>query len=335
MPPDVTVLTAVRNGARFLVEMILSIRAQTVGDWEHIIVDDASDDGSAAIVERESEKDGRLRLIRRSESGGPYVAANEGLRAAQGRYIARIDADDVAMPDRLAVQLDYMARHPDLRACGGFHRGLTERGRVFPGSRRFPVLPGVVKWRLCLAADAAHSSAFVERSALVELGGYHPLPLAQDWRLWCELSRRGWLGMVPEVVVYRRVHGERLSDREGLRQAQFADDIARDHLHALSGQKWAPEDVRSLREAAHGKSSSLREGLRALDRWAALWRADESLTPEERDQLKASTQAFRKHHIRRWAESLPVGGPVVRLAGRAGASLRRAGVAVVRPSRGG
>lgn len=321
--PLVTVLTAVRNGARFLPEAIASIRAQSVADWEHVIVDDASDDDSVKIVERAAAEDDRVRLVRRETRGGPYVAANDGLSEARGRYIARIDADDVATPDRLESQHRFLTENTHLRACGGFHRGITTAGEQFPAVRRIPIAPGVLRWRLCMAADAAHSSAFVERAAFEEIGWYAPLPLAQDWRMWCELSRRKWLGIVPEVVVYRRIHDERLTEQDPERQGRFAIDVAQEHIRALSGQQWRTEDVATLRSVAHRRTTPLRDGARVLEQWAALWRADGDLSWDERRELTAWTRGLKRAHIRRWGESLPVTGSLVRFGASAGRSLNR------------
>lgn len=331
--PQITVLTVVRNGSRYLSEALASIRAQSFEDWEHVIVDDASDDSSVEIVERAAAEDDRVRLVRRASSGGPYVAANDGLSLARGQYVARIDADDVATPERLEKQHRFLQQHVTMRACCGFHRGIAATGELFPAERRFPVSPGVLRWRLCMAADPAHSSAFVERDALHDIGGYAPLPLAQDWRMWCELSRRGWLAVFPEVVVYRRVHGERLSELQGPRQQKYAVDVAREHIRALSGHQWAAEDVHVLREVAHRRSAPLLDGVRVVDRWAALWRSDETLSASERAELGSWTKRLKSGHVRRWAESLPVTGSFVRAGTATGRRLNRLRVGVYAESR--
>jgi hypothetical protein len=336
MPPEVTVLTAVRNGARFLQETIASIRGQTVSDWEYVIVDDASDDDTVAIVELEASSDVRIRLLRRTETAGPYVAANDGLGVATGRYVARIDADDVATPGRLALQLRFLADHPELRACGGLHRALLADGGL---SRpiRVPVLPGVLRWRLCMGADPVHSSLFCERSAMNELGGYQPLPMAQDWRLWCRLSRRRWLGIVPDVVVHRRLHPDRLTVQEGSMQSQYALDVAREHIHRLSGADWSPDAVQTLRSASHGLPAAFAFGLQAIDRWANAWRADSSLSPMEGAELNAWTRFLKRRHAVRCAERLPVAGTIVRAGTAVGLTGRRAASGVLRalgPGRG-
>jgi glycosyltransferase involved in cell wall biosynthesis len=332
MPPEVTVLTAVRNGARLLQETIESVRAQTIDDWEHVIVDDASDDDTVGIVERAASSDTRVRLVRRAESGGPYVAANDGIGVAAGRYIARLDADDLAVPDRLERQIRFLSSHAGLRACGGVHRVLTaDHGLSKPVP--VPLRPGVLRWRLCAGADPVHSSLFVERMALTELGGYAPLPLAQDWRLWCELSRRDWLGIVPDVVVHRRIHAERITEREGPRQAELAIDVAREHIRHLTGEEWSVADVETFRNATHGWPAPVAAGIRGINRWAAAWQRDERLDRAERTELRSWTRFLKRRFLLRSSERLPVVGGVIRLGSAGGIAALRAGATLKRSMR--
>lgn len=322
--PLVSVVTAVRNGARFLPEAIASVRAQSMGDWEYIVVDDASDDATRTIAERAATEDVRIRVIRRASRGGPYVAANDALAVAHGRYVARLDADDLATPDRLAIQLRFLDAHPNLRAVGGFHQAISETGEPFRAPRRFPVSPGVLRWRLCFAADASHSSAFFERGALEEIGGYAPHKLAQDWQMWSAFSRRGWLGMVPEVVVCRRIHADRLSEVEQPQQAEHANDVAREHIRSLTGEQWDVADVQLLRDVAHRRGTQLRRGLAVLDRWAQAWSGDAALSRSERDELERWTVSRRRRYVIERAGGAPVIGRVVQalVAGYDGARQR-------------
>jgi glycosyltransferase involved in cell wall biosynthesis len=317
-------LTVVRNGARYLPQTIVSIQAQTIPDWEYVIVDDASEDSTVDVVERAARQDARVRLLKRSEQGGPYVAANEGLAVALGRYVARIDSDDIARRSRLEVQLGFLSEHEHLRACAGFQQRMTSEG-VFLPERHFSAQPGVILWRLCFGADPPHSSAFVERAAFEEIGGYAPLQLAQDWRMWSELSRRNWLGIVPEVVVYRRDHSDRLTIREPRLQDEFGSDVAREHIRILSGEDWSIADVRLLRSLARHEPAPLKAGLRILERWAALWERDERLSEAELNELFEWTTRLRRHHLRRWKESRPVTGSALRLGGRLSVAVRRSG----------
>jgi succinoglycan biosynthesis protein ExoO len=108
--PAVSVIMANYNGARFLGAAIASLRAQTLPDWELIVVDDASSDGSPQIVQAAIAADPRVRLIRQAERSGPGAARNLGLEAATGDWIAIADSDDLMAPERLARLLEFAAR---------------------------------------------------------------------------------------------------------------------------------------------------------------------------------------------------------------------------------
>jgi glycosyltransferase involved in cell wall biosynthesis len=183
MPPEVTVLTAVRNGAGLLPETVSSVRAQTFEDWEYVIVDDASDDETPRVLRELSLTDERIRVVRRSEQGGPYAAANEGVRTAKGRYVVRIDGDDLAEAQRIERQLGYL-KDTGFRACGSFWQRLVDGGRVIPSAARDASSPRVLKWWYCAGHVVAHSTACFEREAFQEIGGYRELSASQDLRMW-------------------------------------------------------------------------------------------------------------------------------------------------------
>lgn len=288
MPPEVTVLTAVRNGARLLPETVASVRAQTFSDWEYVIVDDASDDETPTALGELSRADERIRVMRRSERGGPYAAANEGLRTAKGRYIVRIDADDLAAAGRIERQVDFLKR-TGFRACGSFWQRLID-GKVIPSAARDASSPGILKWWYCSGHVVAHSTACFEREAFEEIGGYRELPASQDLRMWCEFARRDWLAIVPEVLVTVRRPGVITSSSTAL-QEQLAVDVLVDHFNGLSPEPWSEEDVRALRPTWSGQKLSLR--LHSLDRWMSLWRSDDALTTQDARELSRLARAVR------------------------------------------
>jgi glycosyltransferase involved in cell wall biosynthesis len=297
--PEVSVLCTARNADAYIAEMIDSIRAQTHEDWELVIVDDGSTDGTVAVVEGYIATDPRVRLVRRQASGGPYAAANEGLRHTRGRYIARLDADDVSVPHRLERQLAFLREHPELRACTAdvlvYTGGELRPFRV----RNIPTLPGSIKWGLCVRGFLP-STALFDGGALDEIGRYRELPVSQDHRVWCDLARRGWLGAMREVLTYWRVHEGQLSDSRLDLQFRLGAEVVRDHLREL-GSEWTEEDVFALRSVGH-RRVSLRRGISLVRRWQRLWRADDTLTRAERDelaglarrlQLELSRESFR------------------------------------------
>jgi glycosyltransferase involved in cell wall biosynthesis len=279
--PEVTVLTAVRNGAHVLSEAIASVQRQTFTDFEYLIVDDASDDATTEIVTGIMRSDDRIRLIRREESGGPYAAANSGLREARGRFVVRLDADDLALPTRVERQVDYLL-HTGLRVCASFYQTIAPDGRPTSEIGRVESRVRALKWRLGVRHGLTHSTACMERSAIDEIGGYRELPASQDLRMWCEFARREWLGIVPEVLVNLRRPGGVTSNTPEL-QERLALDVQLDHLNALSADVWSEDEARALRPSWTGQSMA--ERLDALARWVRMWQTDDSLDREDRAEL--------------------------------------------------
>lgn len=305
--PDVTVVTAVHNGAEHLAATIASIQAQGLADWEYLIVDDASTDGTAALIAEHARRDPRIRLIPRAARGGPFAAANDGVRQAAGRYIVRTDADDVSLPTRLACQLTFLREHPSARACASYAQGLDASGPM-PGEYYTPPLTsGSLKWYLCLRCPLVHSSACVERAALLQIGGYRELPLAQDLRLWCDLARAGWLAVVPEVLVYFRRHERRVSLAHTEEQKALGKAVVRENVTALTGRDWSPAEADALYAVGHAESFAIPAALEALDHWDRAWAADDHLTPSERAELQALSSFRRRKFLRSNARRQPAG----------------------------
>jgi glycosyltransferase involved in cell wall biosynthesis len=295
--PHVTVLTTAYNAARFLEETIESLQAQTFTDWEHIVVDDASDDETSSIVQRHVDRDARFRLIRRTVRGGPFTAANEGLAHARGRYVARLDADDVFVPARLEKGLRFLAANPQLRACAGFIDvlidGAVHKHRVEP----LPRGVGSVKWSVCVRTFMP-CTLIVEAAALRELGGYVEIPpVAQDHRLTCQLAGRRWLGIVPEVLAHWRKHEAQISSRELDMQSRIANEIVAEHLAEITDQSWSMDDVATLRRIGHA-DLAIRSAFRAIRLFEDTWRADASLTEEERLELAVFVRELRVRHVK-------------------------------------
>lgn len=261
----------------------MSIRRQTFTDWEYVIVDDASDDGTVEIVGAIREEDTRVKLLRRTEPGGPYVAANDGLRVAEGRFIVRLDADDVALPNRIERQLSYLEQ-TGLRACSSSWQRWTATSPPSPAARGPIWSVRALKWRLCVRPQMVHSTACVERAAFEELGGYRELRTSQDLRMWCDLARRDWVGVMPDVLVSvrRDTPGQLTSSMTEMQERQ-AIDVLRDHLEALNGRPWTDEEVRALRPKRSGLP--LRHRLTAIKRWRRSWCDDAGITQDDRREL--------------------------------------------------
>lgn len=246
--PLVTILMPVHNGADFLAEAIDSMLCQSLRDFEFLIVDDASTDSSASIVQNYREP--RIRLIQSRERLKLSGALNLGLDQAQGRYIARMDADDISLPKRLERQVQFLENNSDIGLCGSWIRyfgastALLER----------PVNPDEIRAFTLLDTPFAHPSVMlrrdlVERHQLRFDGSYFP---TEDFELWVRILRHTQAANLPEVLLHYRVHGKSLTGSDWSAMDEQAVRIIRAQL-LLLGIDPTPDELRFHRQLAMGR----------------------------------------------------------------------------------
>lgn len=215
--PRVSVLMAVYNAAPYVRASLESILTQSLGELEVVVVDDGSTDGSGAVVERMAAQDARVRVLRQENRGLP-AALNAGLALARAPLVARMDADDLALPLRLERQAAYLDAHPEVAVLGGFVRTFGQaRGNVW----RYPVGPAAVAAAMPFVNPIAHPAVMFRRAVVEAQGGYDEAnAYGEDYALWAALSARHALDNLPEVVLRYRVHGGQMG-------AVRADDVRR------------------------------------------------------------------------------------------------------------
>jgi glycosyltransferase involved in cell wall biosynthesis len=206
--PAVSVLMGVRDGAPWVVQAIESILGQTFGDLELIVVDDGSTDDTPMLLTR--IQDPRLAVERQAPSGLTR-ALGRALARARAPLIARLDADDVARPDRLAQQTAYLAGHPEVGLLGSAARVVDASGREV-GEIRPPEDDAGLRRALIRRNPFVHSSIVARRPLVTRAGGYDPaFPVAQDYDLWLRLTALTRLGNLPEPLVTRRLVAGRVT----------------------------------------------------------------------------------------------------------------------------
>jgi len=206
--PAVSVLMGVWNGAPRVREAIESVLGQTLGDLELVVVDDGSTDATASILG--SFGDPRVRVTRQRR-GGLTSALRSALGLARAPLVARLDADDVALPERLERQRDFLERHPEVGLLGTAAREVDGIGREV-GVVRPPTEDAALRGALIRHNPFVHSSVMMRRSALEQAGGYDPsFPVAQDYDLWMRMSRVTRMANLPEALVVRRLLPGRIS----------------------------------------------------------------------------------------------------------------------------
>ena len=206
--PRVSVLMSVRNGERWVGEAVDSILGQTFDDLEFIVVDDGSTDSTGAILE--ARKDPRLRVIHQPPSG-LTTSLNRAWRLSGAALLARMDADDVAHPDRLARQVTFLDAHPEVGLLGTGCHEISESREVI-GVIVPPEDDAAIRRVLIRKNPFVHSSVMLRRAALEAAGGYdESLPVAQDYDLWLRMSRLTRMANLPEPLVKRRLTPGRVS----------------------------------------------------------------------------------------------------------------------------
>lgn len=185
--PLISIVMPAYNVAPFIGEAIQSVRAQTHGDWELIIVDDHSADGTGAVVERYAAEDRRIRLIRRAENSGVSASRNVGLKAAHGRFIAFLDADDVWLPEKLTQQVQFMQQESSAVSYHAYRRlsATGKTGRLLKG-------PARVTFETLLRRNAIGiSTVMVDRNLTGDFTFDTSLNRREDLALWLSLTKAG------------------------------------------------------------------------------------------------------------------------------------------------
>lgn len=224
--PTITVAMSVYNSERWLAESISSVLGQTYRDFEFVIVNDGSTDGSLQIIQSFASLDRRVRVIRKTNSG-LADSLNHGIAHAKGTWIARIDADDICEPQRLELQLEFARSHPSLVLLGSGLLEIDEDGHA-RGTYRYPAKhSGLVSYLKGKRRFFPHSSAFFRRASFHRVGGYRPrIKRAQDYDLWLRLSEVGEIACLRPALICIRRHGGQISHDEGGRRQILDSRVA-------------------------------------------------------------------------------------------------------------
>jgi len=211
--PRVSVVMAVRDGAAFLAPAVESILAQNFSEFELIVVDDGSADGTPALLAEFAARDRRVRVLTQSPAG-LITALNHGIAAAAAALIARMDADDIAKPERLARQVDVLAARPEVAVVGSAVELIDRRGKTLR-IRQPPTEAEAVRAALPRANCIAHPTVMMRRDTVVAAGGYrHAFVDAEDYDLWLRIAERHDLINLPEPLLLYREHAGQLTWRD-------------------------------------------------------------------------------------------------------------------------
>jgi glycosyltransferase involved in cell wall biosynthesis len=207
---EISVVLAVYNGELYLKEAIDSILSQTFDDFELILINDGSTDRTENIIK--SYSDPRIVYVLNEENKGLVYSLNRGISLSRGKYIARMDSDDIALPERFRIQYDYMESHPEVGVCGSYIEAFfnvnPQRSIV-----RFPQTDHLIRTYAFFQPPFSHPSVMLKRAVFVdnhvEYSGKYLH--AEDYALWVELLKHTLAHNIPLVLLYYRVHNDSIT----------------------------------------------------------------------------------------------------------------------------
>jgi glycosyltransferase involved in cell wall biosynthesis len=204
--PTVSVLMCVFNGEKYLREAIDSILCQTFTDFEFIIINDKSTDRSVDIIR--SYADPRIRLYSNESNIGLTKSLNKGIDLAKGKYIARMDADDISLPDRLATQVEFMESNPHIGVCGTWFELFGDSNSIVS----HPINHDEIILKFFNQNAIGHPTVIIKTSVLHENRYNEQYITTQDYELWTRLAISGFkFHNIPSVLLRYRWHNQNIS----------------------------------------------------------------------------------------------------------------------------
>jgi len=328
--PTVSVLMAVYNDGAYVATAIDSILAQTFGDFEFIIVDDGSADGSWDIIRDYAARDGRIRAVRNPRNLGFPDALNRGLALARGKFIARHDSDDTCSPARFARQMEYLQAHPQVDVLGTQLQLVDESGKK-TGVYTTPLSHSLIVWNILIDRPLGHATAFMRRELLRAVGGYDPAwRYSEDLDLWTRLAGRARFANLPDVLYTYRILPKSVCRRRRVEQAQqgvlirarFAEQVMKRPV-PLKVLRWLRDFVKGYRPLSSGQC---RQVAAFLEEMFVAMRSQRFFLEAELPEVEAdlgrrlSELQAAAERKRRWWEPL---GRVARAAGNPRGTLTR------------
>lgn len=213
--PLVSIVMTAYNAAEFVAEAIESIQAQTYINWELVIVNDGSTDNTLKILSNFSKNDVRIRLINCRTNRGASIASNLGLSKVRGSFVARMDSDDIATSDRIAKQVEFLQKNPDVIVVGGQCELIDRKGNTI-GMKNFPTKHIDIYEALYQYNPIQHPSLMINAKLLgLQKITYHTkVLLAHDLEILFKLAQYGRLANLSDTILKYRIHSDSLSLRD-------------------------------------------------------------------------------------------------------------------------
>lgn len=261
--PKISVIMAIHNGLPYLMQAVESILHQTFTDFEFLIIDDESTDGSWEQLD--TNKDPRIQVIRNQKQLGLSASLNLGLDVAKGEYVARMDHDDISLPTRLEEQSAYLDAHSDVDLVGTWAKTL---GLPREQTWRYPSHDEDIRSEFIFGSTLVHSSVMLRKTTFERHQlRYDPkIERAQDYEFWTRAAPNVRFANLSNVLLHYRVHPHQVGQIHGSEQKAVADEVRARELSRL-GLKPTAEQEKIHNEAGRWAFSASRAGLDELEDW--------------------------------------------------------------------
>ena len=246
--PMITVLMPVFNGEKFLQKAIQSILDQTFTDFEFIIINDGSDDSTLEIINL--FHDPRIRVCSNEFSLGLVKSLNIGIKLARGRYIARMDCDDISLPTRLITQFRFLSIHPEISVCGSWIKTI---GAGVGEIRKYPLTSEDIQCELLFRSPLAHPSVMFNREKLQDNLIYDErYEKAEDYELWVRLSQSFNLANINQVLLLYRCHNHQVSKTSTETQKALSNILRQAQIQKI-GLQFTSDEINIHQRLSNGE----------------------------------------------------------------------------------
>lgn len=226
--PLVSVVMPAYNAAAYLKEAIDSILNQSYKNIELLVINDGSTDSTRDIIL--SYSDPRVRYFENNPNKGIVKSRNIGIENAKGKYIATLDSDDVALPDRIKTQVTFLEKNPEYGMCGSYYQEINNTGEVLRKKTTYPSNDKDARTFLTIANCFCASAIMVRADLAKELKYREGYDIVEDYELWYRISKRAKVTNLPVYATYYRVHGNNVTITRKEQNIQLATKIYREIL---------------------------------------------------------------------------------------------------------
>jgi glycosyltransferase involved in cell wall biosynthesis len=244
--PLVSIVLPVFNGEKYLKESLDSVIAQSYQNWELVIINDGSTDGTENLIL--NYKDERIKYFPNDGNKGIIFSLNRGLRESKGEYIARLDSDDIALPFRIEKQVDFMSGNPDYTLCGTYFKTIDSKGKLLKNVA-FPSNNRDAQSYLLLHNCFCHSAIMMRSHIAKDLQYDEKFQICEDYDLWYRISRLGKILNLPEYATLYRVHDNNMSTRKS--------EIMFSHVHKINKRILDDLGIEYTENELHAHSNAL------------------------------------------------------------------------------